>query len=71
MGYSYEIVYKKGCDNKAANALSRVHGLGLLTMGLSTIQPLMLERLQQGWQSDRVLQGLIKPSNMLLGMVNY
>ena len=26
MGFDYEIEYRLGCDNKAANALSRLHG---------------------------------------------
>lgn len=38
MGFSYEIQYKSGTENKVADALSRVNGAELLLMAISVIQ---------------------------------
>lgn len=40
MGYDYEIVYKKGCDNSVVDALSRVSGAEIfqqILVGLNSV----------------------------------
>ncbi|KAJ0846241.1 putative nucleotidyltransferase, Ribonuclease H [Helianthus annuus] len=52
MGYTYEIVYKKGVDNKVADGLSRIPRLALFEMGMSSLDPLLLTRIKGSWQND-------------------
>ncbi|KAD7478366.1 hypothetical protein E3N88_01502 [Mikania micrantha] len=59
VGYDYDIVYKKGSENSVADALSRVQGLALFTMAISSLQPMLWQRIQQGWQNDPLLKDLI------------
>lgn len=42
----FEIFYKQGKENIAADALSRVHGGTLLALTLSTFDPLLLDKLK-------------------------
>jgi hypothetical protein len=56
MGYDFTIEYKKGQDNRAANALSR-HTEGTL-MALSQPIPHWIEPIQSEVQQDPVLQAL-------------
>ncbi|KAD5317318.1 hypothetical protein E3N88_17264 [Mikania micrantha] len=59
MGYNYEIAYKKGSENLVADGLSRVSGLALFSMGISSIDPLLLTRIKSSWSTDVQLQELI------------
>lgn len=43
----------------AADALSRVSGLALFTMGIITLQPGLLEKIQHSWPLDPKLQAVI------------
>ncbi|KAD7479936.1 hypothetical protein E3N88_03072 [Mikania micrantha] len=60
MGYDYEISYKKGVDNVVADGLSRVEGLALFEMGVSSIDSMLLQRIKEIWNSDMQLQAVIK-----------
>ncbi|KAD5508745.1 hypothetical protein E3N88_16448 [Mikania micrantha] len=57
-GYSHEIVYKNGVDNVAADALSRISGSALFQLTLSSIQPLLLERVQLSCVQDPNLNNI-------------
>ncbi|KAD1183178.1 hypothetical protein E3N88_43191 [Mikania micrantha] len=60
MGYTYEISYKKGTDNLVADGLSRVQGLALFVMGLSSIDPLLMVRIKDAWVNDDHLRSIIQ-----------
>ncbi|KAJ0444029.1 putative nucleotidyltransferase, Ribonuclease H [Helianthus annuus] len=60
MGYDYSIVYKKGVDNGAADALSRIHGAALFQMALSSYEPLLLGRIKESVLKDNAAQELIQ-----------
>ncbi|KAJ0483339.1 putative nucleotidyltransferase, Ribonuclease H [Helianthus annuus] len=60
MGYEYEIFYKKGAENVVADGLSRVQGLVLSELGMSSVNPLLLDRIKGTWQTDEKLQDIIK-----------
>ncbi|KAD5507739.1 hypothetical protein E3N88_15442 [Mikania micrantha] len=62
VGYDYEIYYKRGSENSVAAALSRVQGLALCTMSVSSLQPMLWQRIQHGWQTDPNLKELLKCS---------
>jgi hypothetical protein len=60
MGLSYKIVYKKGCDNRVANALSRVSNSDTCDIStISVIKPLWLQDIQQGYAQDDEAQQLL------------
>ncbi|KAD3337228.1 hypothetical protein E3N88_32748 [Mikania micrantha] len=46
-------------ENLVADGLSRVQGLALFTMAVSTIDPLLLEIIKASWVKDSFLQALI------------
>lgn len=53
MGLSYKIIYKKGSENKVADALSRVSSLDQYDISaLSVIKPVWLQDIQLGYQQD-------------------
>jgi hypothetical protein len=53
MGLNYKIVYKKGVDNKVADALSRVsHALPYDLSALSVVKPLWLQDIQSSYSTD-------------------
>ncbi|PKA61698.1 putative mitochondrial protein [Apostasia shenzhenica] len=61
IGYDYEITFKRGVDNKVADALSRrtfssAAIQGHIVQGISTN---LMQRIQQSWQTDSKLQQLI------------
>ncbi|KAK9672296.1 hypothetical protein RND81_12G090300 [Saponaria officinalis] len=60
MGLDYEIKYRKGEDNKAVDALSRVTGQQLMTMIVSQLDTELLTRIHQSWEQDQGLQTLIQ-----------
>ena len=60
LGYDYEIVYKKRCENVPTDALSRVPGTMELFQAIcSTVTSDLYTRIQQGWINDSKLQGVI------------
>nr|GFA57768.1 hypothetical protein [Tanacetum cinerariifolium] len=66
MGFDYEIVYKKGIENGAAYALSRVDtGSQLLSMVLTSVTTDLLPQIMATWSSDPSLITLI--SNLQAG----
>lgn len=54
------VEYKKGLDNKVADALSRVSHTQLLMMAVSIVQTDLMDRLQEQWSVDTHLQQIIK-----------
>ncbi|KAL8152139.1 hypothetical protein V2J09_021947 [Rumex salicifolius] len=52
MGYSYEIQYKQGKENVAADALSRVSGAQLLQITLTQADQNFFDSVKALWQSD-------------------
>jgi hypothetical protein len=53
MDLQYKIQYKKGANNTAVDAVSRVHGSEEL-FSISLSNPTWLERLQQGYEEDEI-----------------
>nr|GEW44391.1 retrotransposon-related protein [Tanacetum cinerariifolium] len=61
LGFDYEINYKKGSDNAAADALSRLPtSEEFNAMLLSELDATLLEKLKEGWLQDVDLQQLIQ-----------
>jgi hypothetical protein len=59
LGFNYKIVYKKGLDNRAANALSRrPHDL-VQCSAISIVLPKWLEEIQATYEGDSYAQGVI------------
>lgn len=52
MGYTYEIQYKQGEENHAADALSRMTGSQLLSITLSQAHEGLFDSIKLLWQSD-------------------
>ena len=59
MGFDYEISYKQGNDNQAADGLSRISGAQLLSLTISTLQTDLLDQVKASWSIDPKLQQLI------------
>ncbi|GJY53988.1 retrotransposon-related protein [Tanacetum coccineum] len=58
LSFDYEISYKKGADNRAANALLRCPELNAITT--TTITTDLLKRTQDSWIQDKSLHSLIQ-----------
>jgi hypothetical protein len=53
MGLSYQIIYKKGVDNKVADALSRVSQAPTYDLlAISMMKPLWLQDIQDSYTTD-------------------
>ena len=59
MGLQFKIVYKKGKDNVAADALSRVTHL-LAIQAVSTVQPVWIQEVFNSYTIDPKAQLLMK-----------
>jgi hypothetical protein len=60
MGYSYEIVYKPGAQNKVADALSRVHESPATFLAITVPHLDFLDKIQQQLSTNQQLQHLIE-----------
>jgi len=64
MGFDYEISYKQGKDNQAADGLSRISGAQLLSMTINTLQTDLLDQIKASWSTNRkLLQLIMSPLN--------
>lgn len=55
MGFDYEIQYKSGTENWAADALSRVHGSELLLMAISVVSSDLESQIKDSYHLDAYL----------------
>jgi hypothetical protein len=60
LGFDFEIQYKEGSSNLAADALSRKVGAELLALALSNASDDLLESIKHAWQQDSHLQLIIQ-----------
>lgn len=60
MGFDFEIQYKEGAQNLAADALSRREGAQLLPMMINSASPDLYESIKASWTEDPLVQRLIK-----------
>lgn len=59
MGYEFDIQFKEGAANLAADALSRKQGAELLPMLLDNSGQDLYQLLQKGWSTDSFIQQII------------
>lgn len=71
MGYTYDIQYKQGKENLAADSISRHTGAEILCLALSTIDSSLLEDIKGSWQNDSTLQGFIQNLQQNLPVHHY
>ena len=55
MAYDFEIMYKRGKDNRAVDALSRFLGEELSCMALSLISPLLYQQILNSYDQDEAI----------------
>lgn len=58
--FDYEIQYRQGKENLAADALSRVEGSEVLHMALSVMECDLLKEIQSGYEKDDALKTIIE-----------
>ncbi|MCI25617.1 hypothetical protein A2U01_0046808, partial [Trifolium medium] len=60
LGYSYEIIYKPGTNNRVADALSRVHEVTSQCLTITIPHWDFIQQLKQSFLADVTLQELMK-----------
>ena len=60
MGLQYKIVYKKGVENRVADALSRRPASGQEILAISVVQPLWITKIIQSYDNDSRVQSLLQ-----------
>ena len=65
MGYTYEIQYKTGKDNVAADALSRIPGAQVLFLVVSVVQSDLLDKVKASYSLDPHLQAWLQGTEPL------
>ncbi|KAL1224617.1 putative mitochondrial protein [Cardamine amara subsp. amara] len=60
MEFSYEIQYRQGKDNVAADALSRVEGAEILHMAMSVLECDLMMEIQRNYDGDTALKEIIE-----------
>lgn len=58
--FDYEIQYRQGKENVVADALSRVDGSEVLHMAMSVLECDLLKQIQEAYDTDIVVKGLIE-----------
>lgn len=59
-GYDYEIVYKKGIDNGATDALSRAPSSELIAMTFFALSTELIERIRRSWETNKDCDDLLR-----------
>lgn len=67
MGLQYRILYKKGCDNGAADALSRQHHEHAHLLAISSVQPVWLMDIIASYQNDEKAQDILQKLALVSG----
>ena len=52
MSYDFDIVYRRGSENRAANALSRVSCLEILSLAISSISTELNHQIKESYIDD-------------------
>jgi hypothetical protein len=60
MGLQYRILYKKGVDNRVADALSRQPHLELQSLAISRLQPAWIQAIVDAYTHDGAAQQLLQ-----------
>lgn len=59
LGLNYKIIYKKGCGNKAADALSRVEMSRPVCAAISSVSPRWLDAVVKTYEADSQVQSIL------------